>query len=131
MGTSNEGKEIDRCTFWRLIHSKPKKDGTGTVPINDEAEKIFLELDKLEQREHLNGRELTIDLLNELFCEQFGPETYNAVRGYGLGVEWVDVPGIQTAKPAVSYDVASLQYELEASLAEITRLTAVASSQKG
>ncbi|PRQ16502.1 putative transposase, Ptta/En/Spm, plant [Rosa chinensis] len=126
---ANEGKEIDRCTFWRLIHSKPKKDGTGTVPINDEAEKIFLELDKLEQREHLNGRELTIDLLNELFCEQFGPETYNAVRGYGVGVEWVDVPGIQTAKPAVSCDVASLQYELEASLAEITRLTEVAAKK--
>ncbi|PRQ22824.1 putative transposase, Ptta/En/Spm, plant [Rosa chinensis] len=92
---ANEGKEIDRFTFWRLIHSKPNKDCTGTVPINDEVEKIF----------------------------QFGPKTYNAVRGYVLEVEWVDVPGIQTAKPTVSCNVASLQSELEASLAEITRLT--------
>ncbi|XP_061994768.1 uncharacterized protein LOC133718342 [Rosa rugosa] len=56
---ANQGKVMDRCTFWRLIHSKPKQDGSGTLPINDEAEKIFLELDKLEQRERLNGRELT------------------------------------------------------------------------
>ncbi|KAK9931419.1 hypothetical protein M0R45_018694 [Rubus argutus] len=119
---ANPGKVLDRCTFWRLVHSKPKRDGSGTEPINAEAESIFLELDKLEQRERLNGRELTVDVLNELFGEHFGPETRNTVRGYGLGVEWNDVPGIQINRREVGREVASLRIELEASRIVIEKL---------
>ena len=39
---ANPGKELDRLTFWRLIHSKPKPDASGIEPINEEAEKIFV-----------------------------------------------------------------------------------------
>ncbi|KAK9951305.1 hypothetical protein M0R45_006759 [Rubus argutus] len=122
MELANPGKVLDRCTFWRLVHSKPKRDGSGTEPINAEAESIFLELDKLEQRERLNGRELTVDVLNELFGEHFGPETRNTVRGYGLGVEWNDVPGIQINRRGVGREVASLRIELEASRTVIEKL---------
>ncbi|KAK9930472.1 hypothetical protein M0R45_027509 [Rubus argutus] len=38
-GLANPGKVLDRCTFWRLVHSKTKKDGSGIEPINDKAKK--------------------------------------------------------------------------------------------
>lgn len=104
----NPGKVLDRCTFWRIVHIKPKRDGSGTEPINANAEAIFLELNKLEQRECLNGREITVDVLNELFVEHFGPETRNTVRGYGIGVEWNDVSGIQTNRRRVCSEVEAL-----------------------
>ena len=65
--------------------------------------------------ERLNGRELTVDELNELFGENFGPKTHNTVRGYGFGVEWNDVLRIQINRRGVGREVASLCIELEAS----------------
>ncbi|KAK9951143.1 hypothetical protein M0R45_006603 [Rubus argutus] len=91
MEHANPSKVLDRYTFWPLVHSKPKRDGSGTEPINAEAESIFL------------------------FGEHFGPETRNTVRGYGLGAEWNDVLRIQINRRGVGREVASLCIELEAS----------------
>ena len=63
-----------------------------------------------------------MDALNELFGEQFGPETRNTVRGYGIGVEWNDVPGIQTNRRRVCSEVEALRGELEASRSLIAKL---------
>lgn len=81
-----------------------------------------MELEKLEHRELLNGRELTVEVLNELFAEHFGPEKRNTVRGYGIGVEWADVPGILTEKEMVANDVGALRSQVEDSREEIARL---------
>lgn len=44
------------------------------------------------------------------------------VRGYGLGVQWNDVPGILINRRGVSREVASLRIELEASRTVIEKL---------
>lgn len=72
------------------------------------------ELRELEKVVRDEGREITTEIRNELFHKVMGPEKRNRVRGYGVGVNWSDIPGIVTEKTGITQKIQALKDVYEA-----------------
>ncbi|XP_062028829.1 uncharacterized protein LOC133744804 [Rosa rugosa] len=98
------GYAPDRITFFTMTHTR--EDGTVVdAESADIIAKFKNGLKEYEDRQEI----LTDEIRHKVYSDVLGPEKRNRVRGYGLGVQFTDVPGVVTEARGMCREVHTLR----------------------
>ncbi|PQQ09276.1 uncharacterized protein Pyn_01948 [Prunus yedoensis var. nudiflora] len=97
------GVQSDQVTFFVMTHTRGK--GDNKQPVDEASREMMLEFEKREPEVRERGEDINTEVRNQIFAAVMGPEKRNAVRGYGIGVHWKDVPNIITERRGISREV--------------------------
>ncbi|PQP92728.1 uncharacterized protein Pyn_41184 [Prunus yedoensis var. nudiflora] len=105
------GVQSDQVTFFVMTHTRGK--GDNKQPVDEASREMMLEFEKREAEVRERGEDINTEVRNQIFAAVMGPEKRNAVRGYGIGVHWKDVPNIITERRGISREVQELREAYE------------------